>query len=62
VLYQLGGPRVSLGHPDGAKEIVGGNGGTSGLRVLGPDGTIQALRGSGWIGSGVQVDFIATQR
>jgi hypothetical protein len=62
VLYQLGGPRVSLGHPDGAKEIVGGNGGTSGLRVLGPGGTIQALRGSGWIGSGVQVDFIATQR
>jgi hypothetical protein len=62
VLYQLGGPRVSLGHPDGAREIVGGNGGSSGLRVLGPDGTIQALRGSGWIGSGVQVTFIATQR
>lgn len=62
VLYQLGGPRVSLGHPDGAQEIVGGNGGSSGLRVLGPDGTIQALRGSGWIGSGVQVSFIATQR
>ena len=62
VLYQLGGPRVSLGHPDGAQEIVGGNGGSSGLRVLGPDGTIQALRGSGWIGSGVQVTFIATQR
>jgi len=62
VLYQLGGPRVSLGHPDGAREIVGGNGGSSGLRVLGPDGTIQALRGSGWIGSGVQVSFIATQR
>jgi hypothetical protein len=62
VLYQLGGPRVSLGHPDGAREIVGGNGGSSGLRVLGPDGTIQALRGSGWIGSGVQVSLIATQR
>lgn len=62
VLYQLGGPRVSLGHPDGARQIVGGNGGTSGLRVLGSDGTIQALRGSGWIGSGVQVTFIATQR
>ncbi|WP_349899440.1 LpqB family beta-propeller domain-containing protein [Parafrigoribacterium soli] len=62
VLYQLGGPRVSLGHPDGAKQIVGGNGGTSGLRVLGPDGSIQALRGSGWIGSGVQAEFIATQR
>jgi hypothetical protein len=62
VLYQLGGPRVSLGHPDGAQEIVGGNGGSSGLRVLGPDGTIQALRGSGWIGSGVQATFIATQR
>ncbi|MEO7122476.1 MAG: LpqB family beta-propeller domain-containing protein [Lacisediminihabitans sp.] len=61
-LYQLGGPRVSLGHPDGARQIVGGNGGSSGLRVLGPEGEIQSLRGSGWIGSGVQVTFIATQR
>ncbi len=62
ILYQLGGPRVSLGHPDGAQEVVGGNGGSSGLRVLGPGGVIQALRGSGWIGSGVQATFIATQR
>lgn len=61
-LYKLGGPRLSLGHPDGAQQIVGGNGGTSGLRVLGTDGAIQALRGSGWIASGVQVSFIATQR
>ena len=61
-LYKLGGPRLSLGHPDGAERIIGGNGGTSGLRVLGANGTIQALRGSGWIGSGTQVTFIATQR
>ena len=61
-LYKLGGPRLSLGHPDGAEQIIGGNGGTSGLRVLGANGTIQALRGSGWIGSGTQVAFIATQR
>lgn len=61
-LYKLGGPRLSLGHPDGAQQIVGGNGGTSGLRVLGNGDAIQALRGSGWIASGVQVSFIATQR
>ncbi len=61
-LYKLGGPWLSLGHPEGAEQIVGGNGGTSGLRVLGANGVIQALRGSGWIGSGVQATFIATQR
>jgi hypothetical protein len=61
-LYKLGGPRVALGHPEGAEQIVGGNGGTSGLRVLGSSGAIQALRGSGWIASGAQVTFIATQR
>ncbi|MEO6944578.1 MAG: LpqB family beta-propeller domain-containing protein [Lacisediminihabitans sp.] len=61
-LYKLGGPRLSLGHPVGAEQIVGGNGGTSGLRVLGSNGAVQALRGSGWIASGMQVSFIATQR
>jgi hypothetical protein len=61
-LYPLGGPRTSLGRPDAATEIVGGNGGTAGLRLLGDDGAIQTLRGSSWIRSSQQISFIATQR
>jgi hypothetical protein len=61
-LYQLGGSRTSLGRPQAATEIVGGNGGTAGLRLLGSEGSIQTLRGSSWISSSVQVGFLATQR
>jgi hypothetical protein len=61
-LYQLGGPRSSLGRPTAATQIVGGNGGTAGLRLLGTDGAIQALRGSSWIRSSPQINLIATQR
>jgi hypothetical protein len=61
-LYQLGGSRTSLGRPDAATEIVGGNGGTAGLRLLGANGSIQTLRGSSWISSTPQISFLATQR
>ncbi|MDQ1526912.1 MAG: hypothetical protein QOG18_1525 [Microbacteriaceae bacterium] len=61
-LYQLGGSRTSLGRPDASSEIVGGNGGTAGLRLLAADGSIEALRGSSWISSSPQVGFIAVQR
>jgi hypothetical protein len=61
-LYRLGGSRTSLGRPEAATEIVGGNGGTAGLRLLGGDGSIQTLRGSSWISSNVQVGLLATQR
>ncbi|MHB1173105.1 MAG: LpqB family beta-propeller domain-containing protein [Lacisediminihabitans sp.] len=62
LLYQLGGQRTSLGRPNEAQAIVGGNHGTAGLRVLGTDGAIQTLLGSGWISSAVKVTFIAGQR
>ncbi|TQL48593.1 sporulation and spore germination protein [Homoserinimonas aerilata] len=59
--YKVGGDRTSLGSPGNAVQIVGGNT-ESGLRALGADGVVSALRDSGWQSTQAQAQFIATQR
>jgi len=59
--YKVGGDRRSLGSPGDAVEIVGGNT-ESGLRALGADGVVSALRDSGWQSTQAEAEFIATQR
>jgi hypothetical protein len=61
-LYALGGNRTSLDVLPTADQIVGGNNGADGLRVLGDDQSIWVYRGSSWQRSNVTVSFIATQR
>jgi hypothetical protein len=61
-LYPLGGKRSSLDVLPTADQIVGGNNGADGLRVLGDDQSIWVYRGSSWQRSNVTVAFIATQR
>jgi hypothetical protein len=61
-LYALGGKRTSLDVLPSAQQIVGGNNGADGLRVLGDDQAIWIYRGSSWQRSNVIVAFIATQR
>jgi hypothetical protein len=61
-LYAIGGKRTSLDVLPSADEIVGGNNGADGLRVLGDDQSIWVYRGSSWQRSNVTVSFIATQR
>jgi hypothetical protein len=60
--WVLGGPSESLGALDGGVTIVGGNGGSSGLRVLANDDTLYSLRGTVWQQTGVTASFLATQQ
>ncbi len=59
--FEVGGQRTSLGRPESAVAIAGGNGRT-GLRVLGSDHHLQSPRGSSWQASTTKVDVLATQR
>ena len=59
--YQIGGPRVLLGRPGDAIQIVGGNSVES-LRVLSAEHVVQVQRGSNWSSTEIEVDFIAGQR
>src|SRR5690606_34962966 len=59
--FQVGGRSTSLGNPDSAVQITGGNG-EVGLRVLGAEGTVSARRPSGWQATQVTAEFLATQR
>ncbi len=61
-LHEIGGRSRSLGRPAGAVQIVGGNGGTEGLRVLSADGTVLEPRGSGWQSTGRRAVFLAEQQ
>jgi hypothetical protein len=61
--YTIGGQKTSLSSLLPSQQIVGGNNGKDGLRVLGrDDSTIYFWGGSSWQSSKVAVDFIATQR
>ncbi|CAN5141073.1 MtrAB system accessory lipoprotein LpqB [soil metagenome] len=61
--FEIGGPSLSLGTVLGARSIVGGNGGTDGLRVLAADGSVWRPRGSeGWVATGVSASFLATKQ
>jgi hypothetical protein len=59
---EIGGPTVSLGQVEGGRAIVGGNGGTDGLRVLGPEGQVYRPRGTSWQRTGVEAMLLATQQ
>ncbi|MBX3099029.1 MAG: GerMN domain-containing protein [Salinibacterium sp.] len=61
--FEIGGPSISLGRVQGAVAIVGGNGGTDGLRVLASDGNVWRPRGSeGWVATGITATFLATKQ
>ena len=60
--YQLGGQVTSLGRVLGGTQIVGGNGGVDGLRVLGAEGHIYSPRGISWVDTSDVVSFLGTQQ
>ena len=62
-LYAIGGQKTALSSLVVSRQIVGGNKGENGLRVLGrDDSTLYSWGGSSWQSSKVAADFIATQR
>ena len=62
-LYAIGGQKTALSSLVVSRQIVGGNKGENGLRVLGrDDSTLYNWGGSSWQSSKVTADFIATQR
>lgn len=61
-LHELGGRSRPLGLPQGGVQIVGGNGGVDGVRVLGIDGVVFEPRGSGWQNTGLRASFLGTQQ
>ncbi len=61
-LHELGGRSRPLGLPQGGVQIVGGNGGVDGVRVLGTDGIVFEPRGSGWQNTGLRASFLGTQQ
>ena len=61
--FTIGGPSLPLGRVQDARTIVGGNGGTDGLRVLAADGSIWRPRGSeGWVATEITATFLATKQ
>lgn len=60
VSYEVGGPRISLGQIEGATAIVGGNFGADGIRVL-AGGEVWQRRASGWLATGIEALYLATQ-
>ncbi len=62
-LFAIGGQKTALSSLIPSRQIVGGNKGKDGLRVVGrDDSAIYTWGGSSWQSSKVAVDFIATQR
>lgn len=61
-LLEIGGRARSLGRPAGAVQLVGGNGGTDGLRALTIDGVVLEPRGSGWQSTGARAIFLGVQQ
>ena len=60
--HEIGGPGITLGRLEGGTAIVGGNGGSDGLRVLTTDGELYKPRGNSWQRTGTDASFIATQQ
>ena len=58
--YQIGGPSASLGAIEGGTAIVGGNFGADGIRVL-AGGQLWQHRASGWLATGIDGLYLATQ-
>lgn len=61
-LHELGGRSRPLGLPPEPVQIVGGNSGVDGIRVLGVDGIVFEPRGSGWQNAGLRASFLGTQQ
>ncbi len=61
-LHELGGRSRPLGLPPQATQIVGGNAGVDGIRVLGGDGVVFEPRGSGWQNTGLRASFLGSQQ
>lgn len=61
-LHEVGGRSRSLGRPPEAVQIVGGNGGVAGVRVLTASGVVFEPRGSGWQSTGVRASFLGVQQ
>jgi hypothetical protein len=59
--YEVGGPSASLGNIEGGTQIVGGNFGAEGIRVL-AGGEVWQHRASGWINTGIEALYLATQQ
>lgn len=62
-LFVIGGKQTSVAPLPAAQQIVGGNDGLTGLRIVGAtDSAVYTYSGSTWQGSKVVVDFLGTQR
>ncbi|MEN9620000.1 MAG: hypothetical protein RL499_193, partial [Actinomycetota bacterium] len=61
-LHEIGGRSRPLGLPPEATQIVGGNAGVDGIRVLGAGGVVFEPRGSGWQNTGLSASFLGTQQ
>jgi hypothetical protein len=60
--FEIGGPSSLLGRIEGGQSIVGGNGGTDGLRVLTVDGDVFRPRGTSWQRTGISAEMLGTQQ
>jgi hypothetical protein len=60
--FEIGGPSETLGQLEGGTTIVGGNGGTDGLRVLTVDGEVYFPRGTSWQLTDIRATVLATQQ
>jgi hypothetical protein len=58
--FGIGGPSSSLGPVEGGTAIVGGNFGADGIRVLAA-GQLWQHRASGWLATGIEALYLATQ-
>jgi hypothetical protein len=59
--FQIGGPSSSLSPIEGGTAIVGGNFGADGIRVL-AGGQLWQHRASGWLATGIEALYLATQQ
>jgi len=60
--FEVGGPSTALGQLEGGATIVGGNGGSDGLRVLTEEGEIFRPRGTSWQQTGTTATLLAVQQ
>jgi hypothetical protein len=60
--FELGGPSEPLGQIDDGVAIVGGNGGSDGLRALNADGEVFFPRGTSWQMTDITASVLATQQ
>jgi hypothetical protein len=61
-VLEIGGPSSALGQLDDGVTIVGGNGGSDGLRVLNGDGEVFFPRGTSWQMTDITATVLATQQ